>query len=108
MSMQKQNEVINSERASRKENLNTSSTAKSKQTANISSMSNQQTKTVGGGGDIMKELEDYVNEKKQTNKFLDDISELDAISTTPGVMKERMSKKYKEKLAAEKNSFIQA
>ena len=34
----------------------------------------------GGGGkdeDIMKELEDYVNEKKQTNKYLDDISDLE-------------------------------
>lgn len=38
----------------------------------------------GGGGkdeDIMKELEDYVNEKKQTNKYLDDISDLDTNSS---------------------------
>jgi hypothetical protein len=45
----------------------------------------------------MKELEDYVNEKKQTNKYLDDISDLDSIK-----QKERMSKKYKDKMAAEK------
>jgi len=38
-------------------------------------------KTGGGkNDDIMKELEDYVNEKKQTNKYLDDISDLDNIS----------------------------
>ena len=31
------------------------------------------------GGDIIKELEDYVKDKKtNTNKFLDDISEYDA------------------------------
>jgi len=47
----------------------------------------------------MKELEDYVNEKKQTNKYLDDISELE---TNSSKQKERMSKKYKDKLAAEK------
>jgi hypothetical protein len=36
-------------------------------------------KTGGGGGDIIKELEDYVKDKKtNTNKFLDDISEYDA------------------------------
>ena len=53
----------------------------------------------GGGkdGDIMKELEDYVNEKKQTNKYLDDISDFDT-----GNKKERVSKKHKEKIQAEK------
>ena len=47
----------------------------------------------------MKELEDYVNEKKQTNKYLDDISDLE---TNSSKQKERMSKKYKEKMNAEK------
>lgn len=50
----------------------------------------------------MKELEEYVNEKKQTNKYLDDISELDNISTNIGPtskQKERMSKKYKDMMA---------
>lgn len=57
-------------------------------------------KTSGGKDeDIMKELEDYVNEKKQTNKYLDDISDLE---TNSSKQKERMSKKYKDKLAAEK------
>ena len=55
--------------------------------------------------DIMKELEDYVNEKKQTNKYLDDISDLD---TTSSKQKERMSKKYKDKMAAEKEIIKQA
>ena len=60
----------------------------------------------------MKELEDIVNEKKATNKFLDDISDLDTISTNRinnanGAQKERMSKKYKDKMAAEKE-MIQA
>lgn len=55
--------------------------------------------------DIMKELEDIVNEKKATNKFLDDISDLDTHSTNRinnANQKERMSKKYKDKMAAEK------
>jgi len=60
----------------------------------------------------MKELEDIVNEKKATNKFLDDISDLDTHSTNRinnanGAQKERMSKKYKDKMAAEKE-MIQA
>lgn len=39
-------------------------------------------KTGGGKNeDIMKELEDYVHEKKQTNKYLDDISDMDGLST---------------------------
>ena len=58
----------------------------------------------------MKELEDIVNEKKATNKFLDDISDLDTHSTNRinnANQKERMSKKYKDKMAAEKE-MIQA
>jgi hypothetical protein len=39
-------------------------------------------KTGGGKNeDIMKELEEYVHEKKQTNKYLDDISDIDGLST---------------------------
>ena len=53
----------------------------------------------------MKELEDYVNEKKQTNKYLDDISDLE---TNSSKQKERMSKKYKDKMAAEKEIIKQA
>jgi len=46
----------------------------------------------------MKELEEYVNEKKQTNKYLDDISDLDNISTiAPNKQKQRMSKMAYEK-----------
>ncbi len=51
----------------------------------------------------MKELEDYVNEKKQTNKYLDDISDIDApIGSNLGqnqatYQKERMSKLIKDK-----------
>ena len=56
-------------------------------------------------GDIMKELEEYVNEKKDTNKFLDDLSEFEGRESIN--KKERMSKKYKDKMAAEKE-IIQA
>lgn len=51
----------------------------------------------------MKELEDYVNEKKQTNKYLDDISDIDApIGGNLGqnqaiYQKERTSKFIKDK-----------
>jgi hypothetical protein len=48
----------------------------------------------------MKELEDYVNEKKETNKYLDDLSEFEGRESIN--KKERMSKKYKDKMAAEK------
>ena len=46
----------------------------------------------------MKELEDYVNEKKQTNKFLDDINDFDTHSTNNISQKQmqRLSKKYKD------------
>ena len=54
----------------------------------------------------MKELEDYVNEKKETNKFLDDLSEFEG-SKEDYNKKERMSKKYKAQKAAEKE-IIQA
>ena len=51
----------------------------------------------------MKELEDYVNEKKQTNKYLDDISDIGTTSVTVAqIQKERMSRKYKDKMAEEK------
>lgn len=43
---------------------------------------------------IMKELEDYVNEKKQTNKYLDDISDFDTHSNNKS--KQRLSKKQKD------------
>ncbi len=43
---------------------------------------------------IMKELEDYVNEKKQTNKYLDDISDYDTHSNNKS--KQRLSKKQKD------------
>lgn len=36
--------------------------------------------------DIFKELEEYVQEKKQTNKYLDDISDLDAMSSSAAAM----------------------
>ena len=51
----------------------------------------------------MKELEDYVNEKKQTNKYLDDISDIDApigsnLAQNQAIyQKERMSKLIKDK-----------
>ena len=62
--------------------------------------------------DIFKELEEYVQEKKQTNKYLDDISDLDAMSSSAAAMQIRnkdrdfetmnynmhASKKYKQKL----------
>lgn len=41
---------------------------------------------------IIKELEDYVNEKKQTNKYLDDISDLDS-SSNNNQTANRLSKK---------------
>jgi|APCry1669189534_1035231.scaffolds.fasta_scaffold99467_1 hypothetical protein len=44
---------------------------------------------------IMKELEDYVNEKKQTNKYLDDISDLDTFSNNNQTAN-RLSKKQKD------------
>ena len=68
----------------------------------------RRSRKTGGGGkdeDIMKELEDYVNEKKQTNKYLDDISDPE---TAQIKQKERMSKKYKDKMAAEKEIIQQA
>jgi len=58
--------------------------------------------------DIFKELEEYVQEKKQTNKYLDDISDIDGLSNGAAAIqmkgnKERMSKKYKEMMAADKD-----
>lgn len=45
------------------------------------SIISSQRKTGGIQDDyIMKEFEDYVNEKKQTNKYLDDISDYDTNS----------------------------
>lgn len=44
----------------------------------------------------MKELEDYVLEKKQANKYLDDISDIETASTGAHIKKqERKSKKQK-------------
>ena len=70
-----------------------------KQSSDISIAESRASRKSGKDEDIMKELEDYVNEKKQTNKYLDDISDLE---TNTSKQKERMSKKYKDKMAAEK------
>ena len=44
----------------------------------------------------MKELEDYVLEKKQANKYLDDISDIETASTGAHIKKqERKSRKQK-------------
>jgi hypothetical protein len=40
-----------------------------------------------GNEDIMKELEDYVLEKKQANKYLDDISDIETTSTNAHIKK---------------------
>jgi hypothetical protein len=59
-------------------------------------MSALNTSKNGGKGneDIMKELEDYVLEKKQANKYLDDISDIETTSTNAHIKKqERKSKK---------------
>ena len=50
--------------------------------------------------DIIKELEDYVNEKKVTGKYLDDLSEMD---NTPLKKQERMSKKMQKEKSQEAN-----
>lgn len=66
---------------------------------------------INANDDIFKELEDYVQEKKQTNKYLDDISDIDTVSNSATAMqiknKERMSKKYKEMMAADKDLMTQ-
>ena len=48
--------------------------------------------------DIMKEREDYVNEKKKASMYLDDISEMETAQNR----KERLSKKFKDKTLGEK------
>ena len=46
----------------------------------------------------MKELEDYVYEKKQANKYIDDISEFETMSNTKAKVDQhqRLSKKQKD------------
>lgn len=61
-----------------------------------SALSTSHSKNGGKGEDIMKELEDYVLEKKQANKYLDDISDIETASTGAHVKKqERKSRKQK-------------
>lgn len=54
---------------------------KKKKKDNLPSVRNSRKTGGGKNEDIMKELEEYVHEKKQTNKYLDDISDLDGLST---------------------------
>ena len=49
-----------------------------------------------GNDDIFKELEEYVNEKKQTNKYLDDISDIETGSTNAVVLKNNIKTTRKE------------
>lgn len=79
--LKKKNSFIDNGIQSQKE------TKSSKKEANRLSALNTSKNGGKGNEDIMKELEDYVLEKKQTNKYLDDISDIETTSTNAHIKK---------------------